>query len=155
MIPPNITREHIIQALDEIRNNEIPWHRESVRWCILYNGKEFPPKYVIGVANRFANGVELGPHEFSGGDETNSFLTERGFEIVTRGSSDPVSHSLLPEREEVDRAIMLIGRQTIDKMELFSKIEELLGERRQALRSDWREVTWSRICKEWAEKTIE
>jgi len=39
---------------------------------------------LISLANKFANGNELLPTEFSGGLETNNFLKKLGFEIVLR-----------------------------------------------------------------------
>lgn len=86
MIPSNITHEHIIRAISEIKKSKIPFHRESTRWSVLYNGEHFPPKYVISLASKFASGRELDPSQFSGGDETNNFLREKGFEIVERNA---------------------------------------------------------------------
>jgi len=36
---------------------------------------------VISVANTYANGTELDSNDFSGGEETNSFLRKRGFVV--------------------------------------------------------------------------
>lgn len=102
MIPSNITREHVIQAINEIKEGKIPYHRESTRWSILYDGEQFPPKYVVSVANKFANRNESDPSQFSGGDETNNFLRERGFEIVEKTTRVQVvkivTHHENPER---------------------------------------------------------
>ena len=84
MIPSNITHEHVIEAINEIIRNGVPYHRESVKWGLLFNGEQFPPKYVISLANKFANDRELDPSQFSGGHETNSFLRGLGFEIVEK-----------------------------------------------------------------------
>jgi hypothetical protein len=86
VIPSNITREHIIEAIKEIRRSGVPYHRESVNWSLLHNGEQFPPKYVISLANKFANDRELDPHQFKGGYEANNFLKDRGFEIVQKDS---------------------------------------------------------------------
>jgi len=84
VIPSNITRQHILQAISEIKKGKIPPYRESTAWSILYNGEHFPPKYVISLANKFANGRELDPSQFSGGDETNNFLKRKEFDIVEK-----------------------------------------------------------------------
>jgi hypothetical protein len=47
-----------------------------------YEGKYYPPKYIISLANKYANDRELDSSEFSGGKETNSFLRALGFKIV-------------------------------------------------------------------------
>ena len=82
MIPSNIEREHIIKAIQEIDSNGIPPGRESRKFCLNFEGKQYPPKYVLSLANRFANDEELDPAEFSGGQETNNFLKRLGFDIT-------------------------------------------------------------------------
>jgi hypothetical protein len=65
------------------------------------------------------------------------------------------TRDLLPSKEKVDRAILQVGKQNIDKAELMRKVEELLEEEKYRLRPDWREITWSKICNEWREYIIE
>ena len=48
---------------------------------MIFEGDIFPPKYIISLANRHANGHELEPSKFYGGEETNSVLQSLGFEI--------------------------------------------------------------------------
>ena len=82
MIPQNIKREHIIQAIQEIKKSGIPHKRNSKKFLLEYNNKFYPPKYIISLANRFANGEILNPSKFSGGSETNDFLTKLEFQII-------------------------------------------------------------------------
>ena len=83
MIPRNITREHIINAINEIdEGRDIPLDREPHKFHLINNGKTYPPKFIISVSNKYANGNELDSQEFAGGDESNTFLTSRGFEVV-------------------------------------------------------------------------
>lgn len=82
MIPVNITREHILTAIKEIEKYGVEPKREALKYHLLYNGRTFPPKFVVSKANKYANGSELDPDEFNGGDEANKFLKERGFEII-------------------------------------------------------------------------
>jgi hypothetical protein len=81
-IPKNITREHIIKAVAYIERTGVPPERQSREWFLRVNGEYYPPKYVLSVANRFANGVELDPKEFriSG---ARRYLTGLGFNVVT------------------------------------------------------------------------
>jgi len=88
MIPKNLTEEDIFRAIQEIDGNGIPLNRHSTEWDVLYDGKHYPPKYLISIANKFANGEELQPQEFSGGSEANQFLMSLGFEIVKGGTQD-------------------------------------------------------------------
>ena len=57
-----------------------------MKFFLEHDGKYFPPKYVISLANKYANGKELDPSEFSGGRESNSFLERLGFDIVNNQS---------------------------------------------------------------------
>jgi hypothetical protein len=85
MIPQNITNNHIESAIKAIKNKDIPPRRNSKKFDLLFDGERYPPKYVISVANKFANGIELEARKFSGGQETNTFLRRRGFKIITHG----------------------------------------------------------------------
>lgn len=51
-----------------------------------YNGEFYPPKYIISIANKYVNGKELDPEEFSGGVEANQFLKSLVFNIVKLSS---------------------------------------------------------------------
>lgn len=82
MIPSNITREHILQALQEINMRGVPSSREPTKFALVWNGKLYPPKYTISLANKYPNREELDPSAFSGGDETNPFLTKLDFPII-------------------------------------------------------------------------
>jgi hypothetical protein len=81
MIPRNITREHILKAIREIDDQKVPEGRSSRKFVLEHEGKEYPPKFIISLANRHANHRELGSEEFSGGKESNEFLQSRGFTI--------------------------------------------------------------------------
>ncbi|MDQ0201072.1 HNH endonuclease [Neobacillus ginsengisoli] len=80
-IPKNIKREHVLSAISEIDNHGVPEERNSTKFNLLYEGRHYPPKYVLTLANKYANGHELIPSEFSGGKESNSYLSDLGFEI--------------------------------------------------------------------------
>ncbi len=84
MIPCNINREHVIKAFNEISKRGVPHRRQSKHFTLVFEGKPFPPKYVISVANKYANGYELDSSSFSGGQESNSFLMCLGFEIIEK-----------------------------------------------------------------------
>ena len=85
MIPPELTEEDILKAIKEIDVNGIPLdrkNRHSTKWSVLHDGKHYPPKYLISIANQFRNNEEWDSNDFSGGSETNKFLKSMGFEIV-------------------------------------------------------------------------
>lgn len=87
-IPSNIQREHILRAITEIKEQGCPPHNGSTKYDLIYLGKRYPPKYVISLANKFANGKLFDVSRFSSGEETNEETNKRlrllGFEIVEK-----------------------------------------------------------------------
>jgi hypothetical protein len=96
-IPKNITREHLIQAIEKINHDGIPKDGDSMYYDVKYNSKFYPPKLVVSIANLFANGIELDRNSFDGGMNSPCFdlLINNGFEILTK------------ELEEITSAIEL------------------------------------------------
>jgi len=85
MIPQNvITREHVLTAIAQIDQEGVPDQRQATGFDLVYNGKAYPPKYVISLAVKAATGEELDSGGFSGGPPTNGLLQDLGFEIVER-----------------------------------------------------------------------
>lgn len=91
MIPRNIKREHIIKAIEEIKISGVPVCRISKKFLLKYNGKTYPPKYVLSLSNKYANGKKLNPDDFSGGMETNGFLQDLGFDIENITTSEQIT----------------------------------------------------------------
>lgn len=83
-IPPNITKEHILLAINQIDLNGIPKTRESTKFNVELGGRRYPPKYLISLANRYANDNELDHSDFHGGDQANEFLSKFGFKITLK-----------------------------------------------------------------------
>ena len=79
MISKNITREHILKAIKEVDNQGVPAGRTSRKFLLEFKGKEYPAKYLISIANKYANGRELDSEDFSGGKESNEFLGAETF----------------------------------------------------------------------------
>ena len=88
MIPTNISREHILKAIQHIDTCGIPKSRLSRKHSVRYDGHLYPPKYLISIANKYANNTELEPTCFSGGHEANSYLEKLGFIIVYNSSDE-------------------------------------------------------------------
>jgi 5-methylcytosine-specific restriction protein B len=82
-IPKNITREHIQMAISEIIVENIPTQRLEQHYSIIENGKTLPPKYVISIANKYANGIELNSDEFNA-VEAKTFLVKNNFNVVDK-----------------------------------------------------------------------
>ena len=75
MIPENIGPDEIRKAIERIRTEGYPAVRASTKHDLVFEGERYPPKVVISYANAFANGEVLSHEAFSGGPETNDFLT--------------------------------------------------------------------------------
>lgn len=58
-IPENINKEYLLSAINEIEQNGIPKEAESTKYDVIFEGKEYPPKLVLSLANKYANGTEL------------------------------------------------------------------------------------------------
>jgi hypothetical protein len=64
-IPSNDGREQIEKAIKEIIKDGVRSRRESRQWVLEYGGRHYPPKYVISLANRYSNGIELDAGDFT------------------------------------------------------------------------------------------
>ena len=84
MTPDVINKMHILKAIKWIGSQGVPRPRKSRGYDLMHNNRPYPPKYVVSVAHRFAQGKEWSPSKFSGGDETNNYLIARGFRIVNK-----------------------------------------------------------------------
>lgn len=86
MIPESIDRNAVIEAIREIDQSGVPASRKSRKYHVRHSGKDYPPKYLISLAAKFAGGAELPPDAFNGGfSEANTFLEKLGFAIIERG----------------------------------------------------------------------
>ena len=60
MAIPKINEEDITAAIKYIEENGVPEKNKSSRYVLVTEeGKQYPPKYVIAVANHLANGVNI------------------------------------------------------------------------------------------------
>ncbi len=80
----NLKRESVLEVLRAIDEGRIrvPPERASRKYCLVYNDKHYPPKFIISEACRIQYGQELSPYDFSGGDETNSVLRRLDFTVI-------------------------------------------------------------------------
>ncbi|WP_270913901.1 AAA family ATPase [Allofournierella sp. CML151] len=82
MAIPKVSREDILRALEFIDENGVPYHNQSMRYFLLgENGKFYPPKYVIAVANHLANEVAIDTSGYNA-IEAKNYLKNKGFTIT-------------------------------------------------------------------------
>ena len=95
-IPDGIRREHVLAAIRDLDASISNDFGDSTGYDLVFEGKRYPPKAVIGLAARHAAHVQLGPYDFKGGERSKAFriLHDLGFVIetkmrgVARGSPD-------------------------------------------------------------------
>ena len=98
-IPNNITKEHLLKAIEKIDGEGITLNADSNFYDVYYEGKYYPPKLIVSFANIFANGSELDRNSFQGGTNTPCFklLQSNGFEIVFKDNDALNSQKELAE----------------------------------------------------------
>ena len=83
MIPRNIKSEQILKAVAEIDQYGVPPNRGSVHYDLVIKQNSYPPKYVISIANKYANGSELLPNSFNA-VEAKVYLSRLKFQVNDR-----------------------------------------------------------------------
>jgi hypothetical protein len=107
-IPRNIKKEQIISTLAAIDREGYPKEHESIRYSLVYEGRRYPPVWVILTANNFSNEYPPDAGLFSDGEQSNNFLKKFGFRIAKKTHS-AVDHTSFDfetmERERTWREI--------------------------------------------------
>lgn len=83
--PDKITKQHILDAVKKIDSETISLE-PSTRFDVIVNGKAYPPKEVMRYAHELMNGERI--WERSGGEPTNKYFTELGFEIKSKSRTN-------------------------------------------------------------------
>src|SRR5688500_18622687 len=98
--PEKITREHIISALEKIKNESIllkPIRSHEV----IINGRSFPPRKLMRYAHAEMNGEKI--WEIPGGPRTHAYFTKFGFEVVKKTPKGDPLESLIEKYKELVR----------------------------------------------------
>lgn len=83
MAIPNIIKEDIQKAIQYIDDNGVPEQNKSTSYDLVVDEKKYPPKYVIAVAAKLANGVEIQSNDFNAVEAVNYFKA-RGYMIENK-----------------------------------------------------------------------
>jgi len=98
MIPKGFQHQHFLKAIAEIDIEGVPKPRESYRYDLLINGKKYPPKYVISIANKYLNGKEWPSKSFNA-VEAKDYFIRNGYRILDRKINKSISR-IVSEDEE-------------------------------------------------------
>jgi 5-methylcytosine-specific restriction protein A len=90
-IPNEIERRHILAAILDLDQRVTHAFGKSTGYDVLFEGRRYPPKAVVGLAAGKVTGKPLGPDDFWGGLRSKCFriLQSNGFTIVTKGDTHP------------------------------------------------------------------
>ena len=84
MAIPKIDEQNIMAAIKYIDEHEIPDKDKSTQYVLVTEeGKQYPSKYVIAVANHIANGVDIVTDGYNAVEAKNYFET-RGYNIESK-----------------------------------------------------------------------
>lgn len=86
-VPSNISKVHIDKAIIEIQKKEIPNERKSIHYFLKVGNIELPPKYVLSIANKYANNEELLSKDFQA-VEAKSFLKKLNYNVIVKNNQD-------------------------------------------------------------------
>ncbi len=85
-VTKEVKRQHVLQALADIDQGNIPDRSNSTTYDLLHNARRYPPKLVLSLAVKHASGKEYDRDDFTGGEQSPAFklLRDLGFEIVEK-----------------------------------------------------------------------
>ena len=84
MAIPKLKKQDVIDALKFIDENGVPEHNTSVKYVLVSeDGKKYPPKYVVAVADHLANSTDISTESFNSVDAKN-YLESLGFSSETK-----------------------------------------------------------------------
>ena len=83
--PDKITKEHVLNAVQKIQSKEIELS-PSTGYDVIIEGNAFPPKEIMRYSHEQMNGEHI--WNKSGGEPTNKFLSNLGFEIRSKPSKE-------------------------------------------------------------------
>lgn len=84
MAIPKIKEQDILDALMYIDEHGVPNHNQSTKYeLVTEDGKRYPPKYVIAIADYLVNGSDITVDGFNA-VEAKSFLVGKGFNVQSK-----------------------------------------------------------------------
>lgn len=116
-LPDAIPRDTFVAAIRDLDAGIDHAFGPSSGYDVLFEGRRYPPKAVVGLAARRVNGRAYGPNDLRGVLGTKCFrvLVSAGFDIVTKGAGNSFPNEL-PEGSRVEGAAcrVLVNRYERD-----------------------------------------
>src|SRR5262245_14266903 len=135
-IPAGIAREHIVAAILDLDRGAPHAFGESTGYDVLFEGRRYAPKAVVGLAAGKISGTPLGPYDFKGGLKSKCFrmLEANGFTIITEGEMHPFPDEVGEAEEYIEGAVQ---RVSVNRYERDPKARESHRTLRVAVSSLW------------------
>jgi predicted HNH restriction endonuclease len=101
-IPDGITRDDVIKAIGDFDAGVTHPFAESTGYDLIWNGKPYPPKAIVGLAARREAGRLLTPYDFKGGEGSRCFriLRDLGFEVRPKPGHVEGVFTVITENDE-------------------------------------------------------
>ena len=119
MAVPKLNKQDIMDALKFIDEKGVPEHNVSTKYVLVSeDGKTYPPKYVVAVADHLANGTDISTASF-GSEDARNCLESMGFSIETKqqekfeqsgGYRNPFSAMLIESKNLIFRGAPGTGK---------------------------------------------
>lgn len=127
--PENITKQHILEAVNRIERESLKLE-PSTKFDVILNGNPYPPKEIMRYAHEAANGEPI--WNYSGGEPTNKYLTALGFKVISKVDSEQHSYSsnsliklLKATGEEAAKAFFKSASELMKKLSVKEKDSRL------------------------------
>lgn len=115
---PKLKKQDVIDALKFIDENGVPEHNTSVKYVLVSeDGKKYPPKYVLAVADHLANSTDISTESFNSVDAKN-YLESLGFSIETKDLKAEVKglqqqiHEQEQQAENIEQFVQRVKRNS-------------------------------------------
>lgn len=97
-LPSSISKELIVEAIRQYDDGAPHGFGPSTFYDLIYQGRRYPPKAVVGLAAGAVTRQSFGPNDFSGGLDSKCFqiLWDAGFEIIFKTDIQLLPEELLP-----------------------------------------------------------
>lgn len=111
-IPDNLTREDIQYAINALDRGVQHGFGPSTGYDLLYKGKRYAPKAVLGLAVSRRTSRQLGPYDFKGGLGSKCFriLEGNGFVIVPKDDNSHFLEEIEPSFREGAGKTIFVNR---------------------------------------------
>jgi 5-methylcytosine-specific restriction protein A len=96
-IPQGITRDDVLGAIQRLDAGVEQGFGPSLKYDLVFEGRRYPPKAVVGLAAERLAGRPLEPGDFSGGEGSTStrILRDLGFVVEPKpGETGPIDDEL-------------------------------------------------------------